>query len=112
MTERQRRSGGVPIAAAEQARIRSLEVRVADLERELANIKQALEGNQEEEEPMTLRDVPRGQAKTEIVALLGIGIPYDPDEVADILSLDFSMVMDICEELVREGQVKYAPNGD
>lgn len=88
-----------------QARMRSLELRVAALEQELANIRHALDRDQEEE-IITLRDVSREQARMEIRQVFAIGGVHYMSELAEFLRLPDQLVVELCNELMAEGELE------
>ncbi len=61
---------------------------------------------------MVLRTVSGEEAKQEILDLFQSGESLDQAEVAQRLSLDLMLVVDLCDELVKEGLVRYAVEGD
>ena len=77
-----------------QREVEHLKRRVHELEiqQEIPNVKEIL-----------LRKINREPARREIEELFKKGGYYDPGEVADILRMDVRMVVDICNELIREG---------
>jgi len=61
---------------------------------------------------VVLRTVSGEEAKQEILDLFQSGESLDQAEVAQRLSLDLMLVVDLCDELVKEGLVRYAVEGD
>lgn len=54
-------------------------------------------------EVIELRDIPHDHARCEIEDMFKKGGYYDPGEVAEKLRLDVRLVVNICNELIREG---------
>ena len=52
-----------------------------------------------------LRDIPREQAKNEIMKLYKDKKYHDAGEVADELMLDIRTVVEVCNELITEGVI-------
>lgn len=93
-----------------ESRVHTLEARVAGLEKDLEQLKQT--ALQPEGDVVVLRTVSREGAKREILGLFQRGEALDQAEVAQRLSLELMLVVDLCEELVKEGLVEYAADGD
>jgi hypothetical protein len=79
-----------------------LEKRVASLENRLRR----LADDENEEEVVTLREVPREQAKEEIQKLYARGETLFMSEVAERLSLPDALVVELCLELMKEGEIR------
>ena len=64
------------------------------------------------DETITLREIGRDEARQEIIGLFQSGQPLDQADLADALSLELGLVMEVCDELLAEGVVKfYADDG-
>lgn len=86
-----------------QAELVQLRARVAALEEEVEALKISIP----EQEVIVLRPISRKQAKKEILELLRGGGSLDQEEVAERLSLQLSLVAELCNELIQEGEIKY-----
>jgi Mn-dependent DtxR family transcriptional regulator len=84
------------------ARLARTEAKVRSLERELA----ALRTNGAVEDVVVLRQVDRGQAKREIRELFQRGETLYYSEIADRLRLDIEVVVEVCRELMDEGEIE------
>ena len=89
-----------------QTRIDQLEARVAELEREV----EELRGNLPDEEVIVLRTVTREQAKEEIRGIFASGETLYYSDIAERLSIDLELVVEICEELETEGDIEVDAN--
>ena len=56
-------------------------------------------------EIIEIREIGREQAKSEIVDLFSTGETLYYSDIADRLSLDYDMVVEICRELESEGAI-------
>jgi len=56
------------------------------------------------EKVMIIEDIPRDEAKEKIKELIKERDIY-PDEISEKLHIDFKLVMDIVEELIKEGKI-------
>jgi len=91
----------------------AMEERMRQLEQEVYSLRQFVdEVYAASEETITLREIPREQAKQEIAALFsGDEVLYYGD-IAERLDLDLETVVDICNELEDEGIIgEYAAGG-
>ncbi len=77
-------------------------VRVLDLEREVARLL-ALAAD---EEAIELRDIPKEEAKQEILAMFQSGETLFYSDLATKLRLDLPLVVEICQELGQEGEIE------
>lgn len=80
-------------------RIESLEQRLKDIEESIPR-----------EAVVVIREISREEAKTEIERLFAEGKTLYYSDIAKELRLDLELVVDICEELVKEEKVKVAEN--
>jgi len=80
--------------------------RIEVLEERLKN----LEAFTPREEVVVIREISREEAKTEIERLFAGGKTLYYSDIAKELRLDLELVVDICEELVKEEKVKVAEN--
>lgn len=71
-------------------------IRVAELE---------AEKNTESEQIIEIREISREQAKSEILQAFESGEPLDEADLAETLFLDFSLVVEVCKELIENGVV-------
>ncbi len=92
----------------------SVHAEITDLLREIEHLKARVatleQASKEEEEVITLRDIPKEQAKEEIRQLYSTGETIYMSEVADRLQLPDELVVEICLELQAEGVL--TPNDD
>ena len=88
-----------------QVELDQLKLRVADLEQEVKALKAAAQ-----EEVIVLRTLSREQAKGEALDLFRRGQPLLYSDVARLLGIDLSTAVDICEELIAEGEVTASGN--
>ena len=56
---------------------------------------------------VVLREIDKEQARKEIIESFEAGEPLDQADLADALSLDFALVVEICDELINEGVVVF-----
>lgn len=82
--------------------VQELTARVAELEREAEEAKAVQQG-----EVIELREISKEQAKQEIVQAFESGQPLDQADLADALSLEISLVVEACNELIEEGVVVF-----
>jgi len=76
--------------------------RVTELEQSIEAIKAA-----QADEIIVLREVSHNEARREILDALEAGEPLDQADLAEGLSLELSLVVDVCNELVAEGVVNF-----
>jgi len=74
---------------------------LAEIEQRLARIEAALP----EVKLVVLREISRSEAKKEIRELFAQGDAFDYEDIIDKLSLDLELVVDICNELIEEGEI-------
>ena len=79
--------------------VESLSARVAELEQ------QAAESAMQSEDIIELREISKEQARQEIIEAFASGEPLDQADLADALSLEISLVVEVCNELIEEGLV-------
>ena len=79
--------------------VESLPARVAELEQ------QAAESAMQSEDIIELREISKEQARNEIIKSFEAGEPLDQADLADALSLEISLVVEVCNELIEEGAV-------
>ena len=75
--------------------------RIGAIEKRLANIEASIL----EERTIVLREISREEAKEEIRNLFSTGRTLYYSDIARDLSLDLEMVVDICNELQKSGEV-------
>jgi hypothetical protein len=80
--------------AALQGRLEILETRISKLEAVTPEVK-----------VVVLREITREQAKSEIRELFASGEALDFEEIVDRLQLDLELVVAICDELMKEGEI-------
>ena len=80
--------------------VAELRERVTFLESEIARLEKLYAP-----EVIELREIGREQAKSEIVELFASGETLYYSDVADRLSLDYELVVEICRELEAEGAI-------
>jgi hypothetical protein len=107
--------GDTSIVDAVALRIMRLTERIAALEQKVEALRIAIEDQSEvlkaafqTTEPAMLRTISRAQAKNEIQTLFasaGETILY-MSEIADRLNLPDSLVVELCTELLQEGEIK------
>lgn len=85
-----------------QTKIQMLEARVAILEERVGKLTSQIE---ESEKLVVLRTISRQDAKEEILALFRGGDVLDYGLIAERLQLDLQLVVDICNELEKEGMI-------
>lgn len=59
------------------------------------------------DEIIILREIGKDAARREIIELFQSGRPLDQADLADALSLELGLVMEICDELLAEGVVAF-----
>lgn len=59
------------------------------------------------DEIIILREISKDEARREIIELFQSGRPLDQADLADALSLELGLVMEICDELLAEGVVAF-----
>jgi hypothetical protein len=84
-----------------ETEIEQLKARVVALEEEIAELK----GLSVEEEVIMLKDVTRSDAKTEIKELFQSGGTWYYSDIARKLKIDLSTVVELCTELMNEGEI-------
>ena len=96
--------GGATVASVgyqeAESKIELLESRVDALEKEVKKLKK-----REEEKVIVLRDISRDQVKREVLELFQRDKPLFYSDIAELLRLDLATVVEICEELIAEGEV-------
>jgi hypothetical protein len=75
------------------------------LKQELLELHERIASLEKKEEMLLIRDIPRKQAKQEIVKLLKSGKSYYYSEIVEKLQLDLELVVDICSELMGNGEL-------
>ena len=80
----------------------NLTARVAELEQEAESARAI-----QTDGIIVLREIGKEQARKEIIESFEAGEPLDQADLADALSLDFSLVVEICDELIKEGVVVF-----
>ena len=80
----------------------NLTARVAELEQEAESARAI-----QRDGIIVLREIGKEQARKEIIESFEAGEPLDQADLADALSLDFSLVVEICDELIKEGVVVF-----
>lgn len=88
--------------------------KVVDIERRLVRLEETISNLQEgvnnliQENEITIRDIPYNQAKKEITRFFkeNHGKNINAADVEEGLGIEFSMAVNICEELEKEGKVK------
>jgi hypothetical protein len=75
-------------------RVEDLEVRIAELAEAMPEVK-----------VIVLRKIPYSEAKDEVRGLFESGRVLDYGNIAEELSLDLQMVVQICQELIEEGMI-------
>ena len=84
-----------------ESSIKRLERRVKALEVELTKVRDLLP----EEEVIVLRELSKEEAKQEIRDLFTAGGTWYYSDIVRRLKLDAEMVVDICNELMEEGEI-------
>lgn len=82
----------------------ALRQRIRAIEERLANIEATIP----KEEVIVLREISRDEAKAEIERLFTEGGTLYYSDIAKKLCIDLELVVDICEELFKEGKVRIA----
>ena len=87
---------------------RALLAEIRNLTRALSELISALKGKDEVAggEVVILREIPRDQAKKEIVELFNKSGTLYFSDIAENLRLDLELVVLLCEELKKEGKIK------
>ncbi|MBA7688411.1 hypothetical protein ES703_96891 [subsurface metagenome] len=75
------------------------------LQRELEQVKKRLAELEAKEKVIVLREITREAAKKEIRNLFSIGRTLYYSDIAKELSLELEMVVDICNELQKSGEI-------
>ena len=89
-------SAEVPTAFQQlKDRVSALEEEVAELRASLAN-----------EDVIELREISRGKAKQEILELFQNGETLFYSDLAERLRIDLPLVVEICQELEKEGEIE------
>lgn len=81
-----------------------LKQRIWAIEERLANIEATIP----KEEVIVLREISRDEAKAEIERLFAEGGTLYYSDIAKKLCIDLELVVDVCEELFKEGKVRIA----
>jgi regulator of replication initiation timing len=84
---------------------RKLAAMSADLEKRMSVLESKLP---EEENVIVLREISRDEAKAEIAKLFSQGETLYYSDIAMKLRLDLELVVDICNELMTEGEISVA----
>ncbi len=79
-----------------------LSARVAELERELESAR-----NTESDNIIVLRDITKEQARKEILEAFKVREPLDYVDLADTLTLDLSLILEVCDDLMEEGVIVF-----
>lgn len=111
------RIGVADVAAIQQrAADASLRLEVQRLENSLRETQERLARLEQEsaarrtdspDEIIILREIGKAEARREIIELFRSGRPLDQADLADALSLELGLVMEICDELLAEGVVAF-----
>ena len=56
---------------------------------------------------IVIREISKEQARKEIIKSFEAGEPLDQADLADMLSLEISLVIEVCNELIEEGVVDF-----
>ena len=80
--------------------VASLTTRLTELEREVETTKAA-----QPDDVIVIREISKEQARNEIIKSFEAGEPLDQADLADALSLEISLVVEVCNELIEEGAV-------
>lgn len=94
--------------------VQRLENSLRETQERLAKLEQKSAARQTNlpDETIILREIGKDAARREIVELFQSGQPLDQADLADALSLELGLVMEVCDELLAEGVVKfYADDG-
>lgn len=79
-----------------------------DLEEELGELRSRvdrLEATAPEVKTIVLREITREEAKSEIKQLFSSGEAFDYEAIVERLNLDLELVVDVCRELMDEGEI-------
>ena len=79
-----------------------LSARVAELERELESAR-----NTESDNIIVLRDITKEQARKEILEAFKVRKPLDYVDLADTLTLDLSLILEVCDDLMEDGVIVF-----
>ena len=82
--------------------VTSLTTRLAELEQEVETTKAA-----QPDDIIVIREISKEQARKEIIKSFEAGQPLDQADLADMLSLEISLVIEVCNELIEEGVVVF-----
>ncbi len=77
---------------------------IKDLEKRLALVEKAIP----RQKTIVLREITREEAKSEIEDLFKKGDILYYSDISEQLRIDLELVVEICEELIKEGKVKIA----
>ena len=91
-------------AKAEETMKTELLQRIEMLEKRLKNIEDTFP----KQKTIILREITREEAMQEIEELFKKGYTLFYSDIAEKLHIDLELVVDICEELIKEGKVKIA----
>ena len=94
---------GIASVARSNSELRRLEQMVRDLTVRVAELE--AERRSESVEVIEIREISKEQAKQEILQAFESGEPLDEADLAETLSLDFSLVVEVCKELIEDGVV-------
>ncbi len=86
--------------------VQELTDRVPELERE-AEVAKAVQ----QCDVIHLREISKEQAREEIIHAFESGEPLGQGDLADALSLEISLVVEVCNELIEEGVVVFYDDG-
>ena len=89
------------------AEIEGLRVRIEALEQELATLKAQVP----QDDVIVLRAITREQAKQEIKALFITGETLYYSDIVHRLSIDLPLVVELCQELIEEGEIDVQSGG-
>ncbi len=79
-----------------------LSARVAELEREAEAARDL-----ESDNVIVLRDITKEQARKEILEAFKVREPLDYVDLADTLTLDLSLILEVCDDLMEEGVIVF-----
>lgn len=105
--EESKRAATLAITKAEKVSNKAIKasekvlLRIESLEQRLKNLEETMP----KEVVVVIREISREEAKTEIVRLFKKGKILYYSDIARELSLDLELVVDICEELRKQGEI-------
>lgn len=112
--------GGVQAVSITDINLHGLREELVDVRSELEETKSRLDALEQSVETITathadeiivLREISKEQARKEILLALEGDEPLDQAELADFLSLELALVVEICSDLVGEEVVSYYDDG-